>query len=184
MQALCGEEELSNLQHAIGERHARLATPEDAPGLVALWQETWTETYGPSLGSSVLATMLQRLNEGVVSMIPGDGERGYCLVFGAKIIGSAVVREREKVAYLWGMYVLPEHQRTGAGSQLLAHTVQNLTTSQHIEARVLHASASAQRFYRARGFERVREEMVEVLGSVSLPTLVLAADVDALRQSS
>ena len=96
---------MSDLQHSINGWHPRLVTPEDAPGLVALWRETWTKTYGPSLGPSALDAMLQPLNEGAASMLPGNGERGYCLVLGGEIIGSAVVRELGKIAYLWGMYV-------------------------------------------------------------------------------
>lgn len=174
---------MSDLQHSINGWHARLVTPEDAPSLVALWRETWTKTYGPSLGLSALNAMLQPLNQGVASMLPGNGERGYCLVLGTKVIGSAVVRERGQTAYLWGVYVLPGHQRAGVGSQLLAHAVQDLTSSKNIEARVLRSSSSAQNFYRARGFGLVGEEMTEVMAGISLPTLVLAANVDALRRS-
>ena len=179
-----GLEELSDLQHSINGWHARLVTPEDAPSLVALWRETWTKTYGPSLGVPALNAMLQALNQCVASMLPGNGERGYCLVLGTKVIGSAVVRERGETAYLWGMYMLPEHQRAGAGSRLLAHAVHDLTSSKSIEARVLRSSASAQEFYRTRRFEIVGEEITEVMASVSLPTLVLTAQVDALRWST
>lgn len=184
MYALFGVEELSDLQHSIKSRHVRLVTPEDVPSLVALWRETWTKTYGPSLGLSTLNAMLQPLNQGVASMLPGNGERGYCLVLGTKVIGSAVVRERGQTAYLWGMYVLPEQQRAGVGSQLLAYVVQDLMLSKNIEARVLQSSTSAQEFYQACGFELVGEETTEVMASVPLPTLVLAANVDALRQST
>jgi ribosomal protein S18 acetylase RimI-like enzyme len=135
-----GEEELPDRQRSIDGRQVRPVTPGDTPGLIALWRETWTKTYGPSLGFSALNEMLQPLEEGATSMLPGSGERGYCLTFGTRIIGSAIVNERGKTAYLWGMYVLPEYQGDGAGSQLLFHAAHEITISKRVEARVLHSS--------------------------------------------
>lgn len=163
--------------------HVRAVLPEDASGLVNLWRETWTQTYGPSLGPSRLDGLLQGLVDGTGSMLPGRGERGYCLSTGPRIIGSAVVNEPGTTAYLWGMYVNPEHQRAGAGSRLLAHVVQSLGVAKRLEIRALRTSPGAQAFYRAWGFEPIGEEEIELMAGVSVTSSVLAADVAALRAS-
>lgn len=134
-----------------------------------LWQETWTQTYGPSLGTAVLETMLQALDKGTSSMLPGSGERAYCCVLDARIVGSAIVVERGTTAYLWGMYVLPDYQRSGVGSHLIKSLVRDLQSAERLEVRALDSSPEAQAFYGALGFERIRAEMTAVTTGLSVP---------------
>jgi hypothetical protein len=48
--------------------------------------------------------MLEDLERrGVAALLPGTGERGYCAVRDGGVVGSAVVAERGRTAYLWGM---------------------------------------------------------------------------------
>jgi ribosomal protein S18 acetylase RimI-like enzyme len=125
--------------------------------------------------------MLRGLDRGASAMLPGRGERGYALVQDRRIVGSAIVRERGTVAYLWGMDVRPAQQRCGAGPQLLAAIVRERGTPASLEARVLVASRAAQAFYRARGFRPVGEETTEIISGVEVPTLVFQAEVARLR---
>lgn len=162
-------------------RLVRAIAPADEDELLGLWRETWTSTYGPSLGAEALDIMLRGLDRGAVAMLPGRGERGYALVQDRRIVGSAIVRERGTVAYLWGMYVRPAQQRSGAGSQMLAAVARDLDTSASLEARVLVASRAAQAFYRARGFRPVGEETTEIMSGVEVPTLVFQAEAARLR---
>lgn len=162
----------------------RAVTSEDASGLVDLWRETWTQTYGPSLGAARLDGLLRGLAGGIGAMLPGRGERGYCLSANSQIIGSAVVNEPGRTAYLWGMYVHPQHQRAGVGSRLLAHVVRSLSVAERLEIRALRTSRGALAFYRGWGFEPVGDEEIELMSGVSVTGRVLVADVATLRASA
>ncbi|MBB4952856.1 ribosomal protein S18 acetylase RimI-like enzyme [Agrobacterium vitis] len=70
-------------------------------------------------------------------MLPGSGERGYCIADGQDIQASAIVVERGSVAYLWGMYVHPNCQRQWLGSMLLKGVASQIVTSSDIEIRAL-----------------------------------------------
>jgi ribosomal protein S18 acetylase RimI-like enzyme len=126
--------------------------------------------------------MLQCLDSGTLAMLPGMGERAYCIVSGHRIIGSAIIAEHGETAYLWGMYVLLEHQRSGAGSQLMAAIAAGITASKQVEVRVLTSSSWAKEFYVKQGFRLVGEEMTEIMGGISMATSVLAADVTHLKE--
>lgn len=162
-------------------RQVRSIAPGDERGVLDLWRETWTSTYGPSLGAEALRTMLRSLDRGTEAMLAGHGERGYALVQGLQIVGSAIAAERGGIAYLWGMYVRPARQRSGAGSQLLAAVARDLHHSENLEVRVLTTSRQALAFYRARGFREIGQETIELLEGVDAPVLVLRAEIARLR---
>lgn len=160
----------------------RATTPDDAADLLRLWRDTWTATYGSSLGQSALSAMLKDLeHNGTASMLPGSGERGYCIASDHEIDGSAIVAERDGVAYLWGMYVHPSQQRRGLGSQLLHKVEGAIETAEKVEVRVLATSPAAIVFYRKHGFAETGSETIEILDSVKVSALVMAASVKNLK---
>ena len=162
--------------------HFRAITPDDAADLEKLWRASWTLTYGPSLGPTALSKMLNDLDDnGVTSMLPGTGERGYCMVAADKIKGSAVVAERGSIAYLWGMYVHPRQQRKGLGSQLLSGVARTIKDAQEIEIRVLVSSPAALGFYEKNGFLESGKETVALLDAVTAEAIVMKIDVESLR---
>lgn len=159
----------------------RPITADDHPGLLALWRETWTATYGPSLGQTALNKMLEDLAEnGTASMLPGSGERGYCIADGRGIQASAIVVERGAVAYLWGMYVHPSCQRQGLGSILLKGAVSQIVTAANVEVRVLPNSPWAVSFYQKLGLVETGTEDFEVPGG-TMKSLIMSGKVEALK---
>jgi len=90
-------------------------------------------------------------------MLPGNGERGICLVEGDRMIGGAIIAARGSKAYLWGLYIEPGHQRRG------------------IEVRVLAASTSAISFYKKHGFVETETDQTELPGGVIGPAAVMIA---------
>lgn len=162
--------------------HFRTVTTDDHPGLLTLWRETWTATYGPSLGQAALGKMLADLEQnGTASFFPGTGERGYCMTDGENILASAIVVERGTVAYLWGMYVHPNYQRGGLGSILLKAAASQVAMSTDIEIRVLPTSPWAVSFYEKHGFVEIGTEDTELTGEFPTTTLVMSTRVETLK---
>lgn len=160
----------------------RAITPDDAADLIRLWRDAWTVTYGYSLGQSALSAMLKDLeHNGTASMLPGSGERGYCIASDHEIHGSAIFAERGGVAYLWGMYVHPSQQRKGLGSRLLHGVVDAIESAEKIEVRVLVTSPTAIVFYRKHGFAETGSETIEILDSVEASALVMSTSVEGFR---
>ncbi|TIX90030.1 GNAT family N-acetyltransferase [Rhizobium sp. P44RR-XXIV] len=160
----------------------RATTPDDAADLLRLWRDTWTATYGSSLGQSALSAMLKDLeHNGTASMLPGSGERGYCIASDHEIDGSAIFAERDGVAYLWGMYVHPSQQRRGLGSRLLHGVAGEIETAEKVEVRVLVSSPAAINFYRKHGFTETGREKTELINSVETATLVMCTSVENLK---
>ncbi|WP_284778452.1 GNAT family N-acetyltransferase [Agrobacterium sp. lyk4-40-TYG-31] len=172
----------------MNKHQIRTIVEGDADQLIALWNTTWTATYGPSLGNDSLAHMLGELALKKTSgMLPGNGERGICLVDGDEIVGSVIVAARGSKAYLWGLYIEPRHQRRGLGSKLLAASSDGLPEETDIEVRVLLTSTSAISFYKKHGFVEAETERTELPGGVIASTAVMvacAADIGAVLGSS
>ncbi|PYE29739.1 ribosomal protein S18 acetylase RimI-like enzyme [Rhizobium sp. PP-F2F-G38] len=160
----------------------RPITPDDSADLEKLWRTSWTLTYGLSLGPDALSKMLKDLDDnGVASMLPGTGERGYCMVRKDEISGTAVIIERGDTAYLWGMYVHPQQQRKGLGSLLLKGVAKAITDAQKVEIRVLGSSPQALAFYQKHGFVESGREAVDLLGTLTAEAIVMSAYVENLR---
>ena len=113
-------------------------------------------------------------------MLPENGERGYCVTSDGCLLGSAIVSERAGTAYLWGLYVLPDRQRGGLGSLLLAKVLSELKGAESLEVRVLQTSEVAQTFYRKHGFTEVGREDSELLGDIKTELIVMRIDAASL----
>lgn len=159
----------------------RPIVPDDTDGLLALWRETWSATYGSTLGTDALAAMLAGLDQnGIAGMLPGRDERGYCLASQGEVIGSVIMAERGETAYLWGLYVRPDWQRRGIGSRLLRGSALGIEAATRVEVRVLSVSVAAISFYRKHGFTGIGEEDTEISDRVVRPCLVMAASTERL----
>lgn len=148
-----------------GALEVRLAEEDDSDHLIAVWRSTWAATYTTTLGGEAVDVMLRDLDEnGAANLIPA-GAQGLCLVHHGKIVGTAIHSKDGPNVYLWGMYVLPEHQRSGAGT-LLLRAVREAAGERPIEVRVLQTSAHANSFYRKHGFRLVGQEATEIMPGV------------------
>jgi GNAT superfamily N-acetyltransferase len=151
----------------------RDATPDDHAGLRTLYAATWPATYTATLGEAAVAAMLDDVAASEMRcMLPGQDERAAVAMAGGTLIGSAVAAEREGIAYLWGMYVHPAHQRRGIGATLLRHVAGWLTPSATIEARVLPSSPWAIAFYTRHGFAETGRERLEIAPGLIVDALL------------
>ncbi len=117
-------------------------------------------------------------------MLPGSGERGYCIASDHQILGSAIVAERGAIAYLWGMYVHPSQQRKGLGSRLLYGVASTIEVARKVEGRVLVSSPMAIGFYRKHSFAETGDETIEIMDSVMASTVVMSASIERLKAAS
>ena len=130
---------------------------EDADALIKVWKQTWAETYGQTLGQEAAQTMISGLDaHGTAQMMPGTGELGFCALDRTEVVGSIIYLKRGAVAYLWGMYVLPAHQRSGVGSKLLQAVTRRVGSDVRLEVRVQLSSPHAKAFYIHHGFRGLR----------------------------
>lgn len=149
------------------------ANRDDAASLIAVWRETWPATYATTLGAHAVEAMLDDLDRhGTASLLPEIGAKGLCLLDGNEVVGTAIHSVGRSVVYLWAMYVMPQHQRAGAGT-LLYRKVQDAAEGQPIEVRVVQSSHQAVNFYRKLGFRTVREEVTEIMPRVEAVCLTM-----------
>lgn len=153
----------------------RDAGAADQTRLRDLYGAAFAATYGPTLGPFALAAMLAALDASELRhMLPGRDERAAVAVLEGQVIGSAVATERGRVAYLWGMYVHPAHQRQGVGTALLGHAVGWLSQAGSVEVRVLPSSPWAVAFYGRHGFQETGRESFEAAPGHVVQALVMA----------
>jgi ribosomal protein S18 acetylase RimI-like enzyme len=153
-------------------------TSADTPGLRAMYRATWTATYGPTHGPKVLKSLLALLDPPDLSgVLPQADGRTTVAESGAassrQIIGSIIAAERGRTAYLWAMYVAPDHQRQGIGGALLRQGTDWLSTSEALEVRVMQSSHGAVAFYRTYGFREMAIEDTELAPGLPLRTIVM-----------
>ncbi|MGV8954202.1 MAG: GNAT family N-acetyltransferase [Cypionkella sp.] len=151
----------------------RSANADDAASLTAVWRETWPATYAATLGAHAVEAMLEELDRnGITALLPEVGAQALCLLYGDEVVGTAIHSVGRSVVYLWGMYVTPRHQRSGAGT-LLYRSVQEAAGGKPIEVRVVRSSHQAVSFYRKLGFQTTGEEVTEIMPQVEVVCLVM-----------
>ena len=161
----------------------RILHPEDHAGLPAFWTIVWTATYRPSLGPTILGAMLAGLWDGHRALLPGTGEHCVIATLAGQTAGTVIWRENGPTAYVWGMYVHPDRQRSGIGSRLLRAAARSLTVATRLEVRVLSTSPHAIAFYRKPGFWGTGTERTPLMGGSDTKTLVMAAEAVSLFTS-
>lgn len=149
--------------------HVRTASRDDAANLIAVWRETWPVTYAATLGAHAVEAMLDDLDR---HGLPELGAMGLCLLDGDEVVGTAIHSVGRSVVYLWGMYVVPRYQRSGAGT-LLYRSVREAAGEQPIEVRVVQSSHQAANFYRKLGFQTVGEDVTEIMPHVKAVCLTM-----------
>jgi ribosomal protein S18 acetylase RimI-like enzyme len=114
--------------------------------------------------------MLENLQRtGVDEILPGEDQKMFEAVeTDGKPCGTVVMSERETIAYVWGLYVLPTHQRRGIGKELMRRICRETKPETEIEIQVLRDSKKAISFYDALGFRAFKSGNEEVFQSISL----------------
>ena len=167
----------------------REATPDDAAGIARVHVESSRATYGGLLPEGSLAAMTfeRRLSNWSKTL---GGEEGGEFVFVAEARGEVVGfasggPEREGDAdfdgELYTVYLLPEHQRRGAGRGLVQAVAERLAPLgfRSMMVWVLEENPAC-RFYEALGGARVREEGIERGGRTLKKVAYGWADIEAL----
>lgn len=138
----------------------REASAEDIPVIQQLAQETWPTAYGQLLSPGQLAYMLNMMysTESLRKQM-ADGHRFYIAETGEKILGFASVSdEGEHTFKLNKLYILPNIQRSGAGSALLDTCIS--FAKEHQGRRLIlqvNRQNPARHFYEKHGFSILEE---------------------------
>ena len=148
----------------------RTAGERDLPEISALLAATWHATYDPLYGVQKVAEItgawhtvealrprIGRLDAEFV--VADDGETIAGMAFAAAGTSDA------KLVTLHQLYVLPAHQRSGIGNDLLAEIVQSFPDANRMRVEVELANTTAIAFYLAHGFVAAGESRTEIAGS-------------------
>ena len=131
--------------------------------MIEVWRQTWPRTYADRLGRGAVNAMLTELDKkGVSSLYDPGSSNAVCAFYRQDLIGTAIHSIGRPVAYLWAMYVMPSHQKSGVG-KLLLETVRDNVGRLPIQVRVLQTSISAVRFYEKNGFQLCWKECAEIM---------------------
>jgi GNAT superfamily N-acetyltransferase len=97
------------------------------------------------------------------------------------VVATGVGVERNKRVYIWGMYVLPVHQRLGLGRRIIKSFSEVASPNSVLEVQVLSESIKAQQFYKKLGFVTYQSSREEVFPSVSMLIDHMECDLSALK---
>lgn len=144
----------------------RPATSEDAPRIAHVQLTAWRDTH-----TTTLAGALEQLDEAAfeagwaeaITQPPGPGHRVLVACAGARVVGFAAVRPAaEGTGEIVALEVLPEEQRSGHGSRLLAAAVDTIRQdgAEGVTTWVLDGDSAREKFLTGAGLGpdgRVRE---------------------------
>lgn len=130
-------------------------------------RETWADTYAGIIPEDVRKEFVERVYSDEV--LAWRGERGVFLVAEANggIVGFADFNrpfDDDRIVSLAAIYVLPEEQKRGAGSELLLEGIRRSPDARRLVVRFEVANRAARCFYEKHGFEKAGEFEEDFLG--------------------
>ena len=133
----------------------RRATPDDAPGIVAIWQVIAAEKIYSAIDRPFT---IEKERAYIASLTAREGmfvaEANSALIgFQSLDLWSRFIHSMDHVGQI-GTFVLPEWRGRGIGKQLAAHTLAFAREHQYekIVIFVRASNTNAQKFYRSLGF--------------------------------
>jgi ribosomal protein S18 acetylase RimI-like enzyme len=159
------------------------AMPSDADDIASLLRTSWAATYGSLLTPDELSTVAQewhhpdRLRQQV-----SDPRVGFLLARtdAGALVGVATVQRSDDGATVsvLRLYVLPDFQGQGIGSQLLNRALAAFPTAQRIELQVAEGNPSGLSFWMKRGFRACGQDEVRI-GDITLALVSMERTVAA-----
>ncbi|MBA2453099.1 MAG: GNAT family N-acetyltransferase [Chloroflexia bacterium] len=140
----------------------KVAAADDLPGIHEVANQTWPATYAGMLPDEDIASFLEaNYNLDRLTFIRDSMGDGMLVAVNAgKVIGYVMItKDRDGVAQIWAIYVLPEWQRRGAGRLLWEAAVERgrQLESDELVLWVLDGNEPARRFYERQGAHAAEE---------------------------
>lgn len=165
----------------------RAATPADAEGIAEVQSRAWRAAYrgqvpDDHLDGLVASSLLPNLRWTLEN--PPDYWRMWVADLDGAIVGfastspSADVDATAEVAEVTAVYVDPDHVRSGIGSDLLAHVLDDLSgRARRVTLWILEGNAAGRAFFETRGWEPDGSRTSELVGDRLLPAVRYARDL-------
>lgn len=158
----------------------RRATPADASGICIVRNASWRAAYRGIMPDHVLADLNEdstryenRITEGNLHYWVYEQDE--------TIIGFMVIGFKETTWYLFALYLMPEWQGRGVGSELLevAKEFSRANGQPFIELECLAQNEPSLHFYRKRGCKETGKGSYSPAEGVELPTVIFRLDCSA-----
>ena len=149
----------------MAEAFIRTAMRADLDAVKRLLAETWHATYDPIIGADKVdeITAMWHSPEALGSRLSAPNSEFLVADTGSGITGMAFASQDGKVIDLQQLYVSPQYQGSGIGTNLIGELLSCFINAQTMRVQVASANAGAVGFYTACGFasdgsDPVREE--------------------------
>ncbi|KHF38909.1 GNAT family N-acetyltransferase [Halalkalibacter okhensis] len=150
----------------IQKRKIRKATLDDIANIQNITKITWNQTYEGLIPSEIQDKFIESAysNENMEKRV----RHSLFLVatVNDRVIGFANFFLRESEAILGAMYISPNEQGKGFGSEILAAALEDLKGVSKIYVEVENGNKTGEAFYQAKGFSLLEEYEDDFYGHI------------------
>jgi ribosomal protein S18 acetylase RimI-like enzyme len=159
------------------------ASPADADAIAALLHTCWADTYGSFLSADALNTIATEWHSPDVLRRQIGDPRTLFLVARPDpltIVGIATAKRSrdETVLTVLRLYVLPNHQRRGVGTELLNKVLAASPRTRRVELEVAEGNPTGLSFWIKQGFRPCGRTQAKA-GSTAIPLIAMEREVAA-----
>lgn len=158
----------------------RTASKRDLPAIRDLLVETWHETFDSILGKDVVTRCAEEWGSDATLIAKMETPNSEYILAdtGSSLCGIAYATGEGKTVTLQQLYIRPELQGQGIGTELMQELFYCFDEAEEMQLYVHPENQGAIGFYRAGGFIETGRIEVEGPGGLSIPHVVLTRTLD------
>jgi GNAT superfamily N-acetyltransferase len=157
-------------------------SPRDLDDLREFYRVVWAATYIPTLGSAVVAALIEGVEASDLGhLLPGPNRHFAIATMAEQPIGTACINLTSEAAVLSAMYIDQRYQRRGLGTELLRYLVEKVSDNCRLEALVLESSAAALAFYNRIGLREIGRRSTEAAPGYLARFVIMSVPIPDLR---
>lgn len=139
----------------------KMAEPDDAAGIVHVRRTTWLATYPNEQESITYKDIEEKINQRTLEediersakrLVNQESARVWVAKDNGSVVGFGIGVKEETKNHIGALYILPEYQAKGIGTQLMNLVLEWLGVEKNIDLEVVTYNTKAKEFYKKFGF--------------------------------
>lgn len=144
----------------------RKAKSEDLGEIQKIAKISWNDTYKGLIPEEIQSRFLEEAYSDERMPVRLSRTSLFVAEYDGKLLGFANASQKDGIANLHAIYLLPDAKGQGIGTELLQKLIDEMAPIREIQVEVEKGNSIGEKFYEAKGFDEIGEYAEDLYGHV------------------